>query len=92
MNLALALIVMALVLYQGAPVPAFENDPVVVGAFGDGSVAKAAGLEVGDRISGLDGYPVYNWKSFWRVAPFLSTWRVTGRFALVATAIESSLL
>ncbi|MBA2301195.1 MAG: RIP metalloprotease RseP [Acidobacteria bacterium] len=64
MNLALALIVMALVLYQGAPVPAFENDPVVVGAFGDGSVAKAAGLEVGDRISGLDGYPVYNWKSF----------------------------
>ena len=29
MNLVLALVVMALVLYQGAPVPAFETQPVV---------------------------------------------------------------
>src|SRR5205823_10371077 len=33
MNLVLALVVMALVLYQGARVPAFEQQPVVIGAF-----------------------------------------------------------
>src|SRR5918992_5359728 len=34
MNLILALIVMTFVLYQGADVPAFENQPMVVGSFG----------------------------------------------------------
>ena len=46
MNLVLAWVVMALVLYQGAPVPAFETEPVVVGTFQDDSVARAAGMEV----------------------------------------------
>src|SRR5829696_963614 len=49
MNLALALVVLAAVLYQGAPVAAFDANPVVVGGFTDDSVAKAAGLEIGDR-------------------------------------------
>src|SRR5687768_6774973 len=39
MNLALALIVMAVVLYQGAQVPAFDRDPVVVGSVTENSVA-----------------------------------------------------
>jgi regulator of sigma E protease len=64
MNLALALIVMAAVLYQGAPVPAFDSDPVVVGAFSNDAVAKAAGIEIGDRIVAIDGKPVDNWKNF----------------------------
>src|SRR6478672_6361536 len=49
MNLVLAVVVMAVVLYQGAPVPAFEQEPVVVGAFSDDSVAAKAGLKAGDR-------------------------------------------
>jgi len=64
MNLALALIVMALVLYQGAPVPAFETQPVIVGTFAEGSVAQSAGIEPGDRISAIDGRSVENWKDF----------------------------
>jgi regulator of sigma E protease len=64
MNLALALIVMALVLYQGAPVPAFETQPVIVGTFAEGSVAQAAGIEAGDRITAIDGRSVENWKDF----------------------------
>ena len=39
MNLALALVVMAVVLYQGAE-SRFEEEPVVVGIVGQGSVAR----------------------------------------------------
>jgi hypothetical protein len=49
MNLALAVVVMALVLYQGAPVPLYESQPVEVGTVIEGSVAEAAGLRPGDR-------------------------------------------
>src|SRR5919205_4552117 len=48
MNLALAFLVMALVLYQGAQVPAFEQQPVVVGSLAEQSVAKTAGVLPGD--------------------------------------------
>ena len=54
MNLALALIVMTGVLYQGAQVAAFQEEPVVIGSFEDNSVAVAAGLQVGDRIVRVD--------------------------------------
>jgi regulator of sigma E protease len=64
MNLGLAIIVMALVLYQGAPTAAFEVEPVVIGSFSANSVANAAGLELGDRIVAIDGNPVANWKDF----------------------------
>ncbi len=64
MNLALAFIVMALVLYQGAQVPAFEQEPVVVGSLTDQSVAKAAGVLPGDRIVAVDGEPVETWERF----------------------------
>jgi regulator of sigma E protease len=33
MNLVLAVVVMAVVLYQGAPVPLYEQQPVVIGTF-----------------------------------------------------------
>ena len=64
MNLALAWVVMALVLYQGAPVPAFDEQPVVIGSFAENSVAEAAGLRVGDRIMAVDGRPVEDWEAF----------------------------
>ena len=64
MNLALAWIVMAVVLYQGAPVPVFSEEPVVIGAFTETSVAKAAGLQVGDRVVAVDGRAVDDWDDF----------------------------
>jgi regulator of sigma E protease len=62
MNIALALIVMAFVLYQGAPVPAFESQPVVVGSFEEPSVARQAGVLIGDRVLAIDGEPIEDWK------------------------------
>ena len=64
MNLALAFVVLALVLYQGAQVPAFFNAPVVVGAFEEDSVARAAGVLPGDRIVSVSGRPVDTWEEF----------------------------
>jgi regulator of sigma E protease len=64
MNLVLALVVMAVVLYQGAQVPAFEQMPVVVGSFADDSVAHKAGVQVGERIVSVNGDPVDTWDQF----------------------------
>jgi len=64
MNLALALVVMALVLYQGAEVPAFEQQPVVVGSALPDSPAAKAGLQAGDRVVAVDGVPVNTWQQF----------------------------
>jgi regulator of sigma E protease len=64
MNLVLAIVVMAVVLYQGAPVPAYEQQPVVVGTFADNSVGQKAGLKPGDRIVTIDGKPVENWEQY----------------------------
>jgi regulator of sigma E protease len=64
MNLVLALVVMTLVLYQGAKVPAFQEEPVVIGSFEPNSVAQSAGLQAGDRIVMVDGKPVANWEEF----------------------------
>ena len=64
MNLLLAIIVMAVVLYQGAPAPRFEQEPPVIGTFADNSVAQKAGLKVGDRIVAIDGKPTDTWDQF----------------------------
>src|SRR5438105_12337817 len=64
MNLMLALVVMAVVLYQGALVPAFEQQPVIIGTFSGNSVAAKAGLKAGDRIITVDGKPVETWDQF----------------------------
>ena len=65
MNLALAIIVMAIVLYQGAPAPAFEQQAVVVGSAADQSAGKAAGIQPGDRIVSIDGKPVPTWEQYY---------------------------
>src|SRR5829696_2710164 len=64
MNLILSLLVMALVFYQGAQLPLFEQHPVVIGAFSDDAVAQKAGLRTGDRVVTIDGNPVENWDQF----------------------------
>ena len=64
MNILLAIIVMAVVLYQGAQLPAFEQKPVVIGSFAPSSVAERAGLRPGDRIVSIDGKSVETWEQF----------------------------
>jgi regulator of sigma E protease len=64
MNLLLAIVVMAVVLYQGAQVPAFEQQAVVIGGFSDNSPAVKGGLKAGDRIVTVDGKPVETWEQF----------------------------
>ena len=64
MNIVLAVVVMAVVLYQGAPRPVFERQPVVVGTFAEGSAAAKAGLKLGDQIVTVDGDPVANWEEY----------------------------
>jgi regulator of sigma E protease len=65
MNIVLALVVMAFVLYQGAQVPAFEQQPVVIGSFAsDTSPALKAGLKIGDRVLTIDTRPVETWEQF----------------------------
>jgi regulator of sigma E protease len=65
MNIVLALVVMAVVLYQGAQVPAFEQQPVVIGSFAsETSPAVKAGLKIGDRVLSIDGRAVETWEQF----------------------------
>ncbi len=65
MNLALAVIVMAVVLLQGAKLPAFDDYAVVVGGFAPGSPAEAAGLQVGDHVVSVDDKDISTWKQFY---------------------------
>jgi regulator of sigma E protease len=64
MNLLLSVVVMSVVLYQGAQLPAFDQQPVVVGGFAENSVGAKAGLQIGDRVVTLDGKPVPTWDEF----------------------------
>jgi regulator of sigma E protease len=65
MNIALALVVMALVLYyNGADVPAFVLEPVIVGSVGADSPAAKAGIQPGDHITEVAGRRVDTWEDF----------------------------
>ena len=61
MNILLAIIVMAVVLAQGAEVPVYEDQPPVVGAVTAGSPAERAGIQRGDRILSVAGEGVETW-------------------------------
>src|SRR6186713_2202051 len=61
MNLLLAVVVMAIVLAQGADVPAYQDDPPVVGAVAPGSPAERVGIVRGDRILTVEGEDVPSW-------------------------------
>ncbi|MBI4265756.1 MAG: RIP metalloprotease RseP, partial [Acidobacteria bacterium] len=62
MNVLLAVVVMALVLAQGAEVPAYQNDPPVVGAVMPGSPAEQAGIQRGDLILTVGRDEVETWE------------------------------
>jgi regulator of sigma E protease len=62
MNIVLAVVVLALVLAQGAHVAAYREEPPVVGVVVRDSPAERAGLMVGDRILTVDGDTVDTWE------------------------------
>jgi regulator of sigma E protease len=62
MNIALAVIVMALVLMQGADVPAYQDQPPVVGVVLPGSAAERGGIRRGDRLLTVAGDEVETWE------------------------------
>ena len=61
MNIILAVVVMAIVLAQGAEVPIYQDQPPVVGAVSPGSPAEKAGIQRGDRILTVAGDQVDTW-------------------------------
>ena len=61
MNILLALVVTAVVLFQGVEVPAYVDEPPVVGAVQAGSPAEQVGVLPGDRIVTVGGDAVETW-------------------------------
>ena len=62
MNLLLAFVLLAIVLYQGVEKGAYEDQPAVVGAVAASSPADKAGIRPGDRIVGVAGHDVDTWE------------------------------
>jgi regulator of sigma E protease len=62
MNLGLAVIVLAVVLMQGATAPAYLSRPALVGVVQPGSAAEKAGLRPGDIITRLGSAEVATWE------------------------------
>ena len=65
MNVLLAIVVLAVVLYQGADVPLYEDAPPVVGRVVEGSPAARAGIQRGDRILRINGNDVPTWDDYY---------------------------
>jgi regulator of sigma E protease len=64
MNLLLALVLTAVVLYKGAEVAVYEDQPPVVGVVTATSPAEKAGIRPGDRILAVADHPVATWEDF----------------------------
>jgi regulator of sigma E protease len=62
MNIVLAVVVMAVVLAQGAEVPIYQDQPPVVGGVTPSSPAERAGIQRGDRILTVAGDQVDTWE------------------------------
>ena len=62
MNILLAVLVLAFVLAQGAQVPAYQDEPPVVGLVEKDSPAERAGIARGDRILTVAGSAVATWE------------------------------
>ena len=61
MNVVLAIVVMTFVLFQGAEMPAYEDEPPVVGSVVEGSAAESVGIQVGERIVSVEDQPTSTW-------------------------------
>ena len=64
MNLALAVVLLWVVLLQGAQVAAFQDQPVVIGVVQPESPAEQAGVQPGDRIVSVAGSETATWDQF----------------------------
>jgi regulator of sigma E protease len=64
MNILLALVLTAIVLYRGAEVPAYQDQPPVVGVVAAGSPAAKADIRPGDRILSVADRNVDTWEQF----------------------------
>jgi len=62
MNIVLAVVLLAVVLMQGADVLAYLDRPAVVGAVQPGSPAERAGLLAGDEITQFGTADIRNWE------------------------------
>ncbi len=67
MNIVLSLVLMTVVLLQGAQVPVFQDDPVVIGVVTPGSPAERGGLKPADRIIKVGSRDVPTWDQFFLV-------------------------
>jgi regulator of sigma E protease len=63
MNLALAVLVLAVVLSRGADVALYQSSAPVIGSIEANSAAARAGLQIGDRILSVDGDATPTWES-----------------------------
>src|SRR5688572_28970500 len=64
MNVLLAIVVLAGVLYQGADIPIWQESAPVVGFVGENSPGASAGIKAGDRIVRVNGTDVNTWDEF----------------------------
>jgi regulator of sigma E protease len=65
MNIILAVVVMAVVLAQGAEVPAYQDAAPVVGMVTPGSPADRVGIRAGDRILTVAGSEIETWEDLY---------------------------
>jgi regulator of sigma E protease len=61
MNILLAIVLLAGILMSGEMVPAYVDQPAVVGSIEPGSPAERAGLAVGDLITNIAGQQIQTW-------------------------------
>jgi regulator of sigma E protease len=64
MNILLAIIALTVVLWNGADVPRYFSEPVIVGSIEDDAPAKQAGIQVGDKILSVNGEAVPTWDAY----------------------------
>jgi regulator of sigma E protease len=64
MNILLALVLTAVVLYQGVEKGAYEDQPPIVGVVAAGSPAAQSDIRPGDRIISVAGHEVNTWEQF----------------------------